>query len=179
MAHPYLSFDPAAEVNGETLQAIPATFNVAATAQRLLRLHGLPAHPQAGHWYPLQSWLNLLAEVETSYGAETVYAVGLNIITQCQWPGGLTTLEQAVEALDQACRLNIQGEPIGYYRYEPCGRRCLRVECFTPTPPDFERGILTGMARQFKPAESLRIAVTAGPAAADDPIHLKRFLIRW
>jgi len=179
MSHPYISFDSAAKVNGDTLLAIPAAFSVSATAEVLLRLHGLPAQPKAGQWYPLQAWLNLLAQIEESFGSATVYAVGLHIITHSQWPANLRSLEEAVHALDLACRSNIKGEPIGYYRAEPCGQRCLQVECLTPTPPDFERGILTGMARQFKPAESLRVSVDPAPLAGDDNPLLKRFIIRW
>ncbi|GAA4054914.1 hypothetical protein GCM10022409_47560 [Hymenobacter glaciei] len=179
MRHPYQSFDPVAEVNGETLHAFRAAFNVDALALDLLKRHGLPVAPQAGRWYPLQGWLDLLATVEATYGPETVYAVGLQVFANCRWPEGLSDLESAVRALDEACRLNVQGEPIGYYRAEACGPQGLRVECRTPTPKDFERGIVTGLVRQFKPDGSLRVGVTWEPTPeVGDPLF-KRFLVRW
>ncbi|WP_345226776.1 hypothetical protein [Hymenobacter koreensis] len=177
--HSYISFDPAAEVNGDTLQALLEAFQVRYHAQHLLRQHGLPAAPKVGNWYPLQAWLDLLADVEHTYGEQTVYAVGLHIVTCSRWPAGLTSLNDALSALDEACRSNVEGENIGYYRVQQLAPGDVRVLCLTPTPVAFEHGLLTGMARKFRPEQSLRIRVEKEATPANSPPLLKWFRIKW
>lgn len=177
--HPYISFDPVAEVNGDTLQAVLHAFQVRHHAQLLLRQHGLPAAPQAGSWYPLQAWLDLLADVESSYGEQTVYAVGLHIVTCSRWPAGLATLNDALGTLDEACRHNVEGGDIGYYRVQELAPGDVRVLCLTPTPVAFEHGLLTGMARKFRPQHSLRIRVEKESPPPNSPPLLKWFRIKW
>lgn len=175
----YQSFDPAAQVNGDTLLTLESALLTPSKAHQLLHKHGLPTKPEAGHWYALQGWLNLLGAVEQEYGAATVYAIGLQVVAHCSWPLGLANLTQALLALDEACRTNVQGEPIGYYRTEECGLQNLRVECLTPTPPDFERGLLTGLARLYKPVGAVRVFVNQETSPADAPAQFKRFRVRW
>ncbi len=179
MADAYVSFDPAATVNGDTLRALLATFHIPQLAREMLEKYGLPANPQPGHWYSLQAWLDVLSELELFYGDRTVYAVGLQVATSSLWPAHITTLEQALHALDETCRLNIKGTTIGYYRIESQQPRKIWVHCLTPTPVDFERGIITGLARKFKPLDSLRVEITRENMPLDAPHLLKRFQVKW
>ncbi len=179
MADAYVSLDPVATINGNTLRALLAAFHIPQLAREILARYGLPADPQPEHWYPLQAWLDVLSELELFYGERTVYAVGLQIATISVWPTHITTLEQALQALDEACRLNVKGAPIGYYRTESLQPRKMLVHCLTPTPIDFECGIITGIARKFKPADSLRIEVTKESTPLNAPRLLKRFHVKW
>lgn len=179
MADAYVSFDPQAEISGDTLGALVASFLLPQLARDLLVKHGLPAVPEPEQWYTLQAWLDVLSEVEIFYGQQTVYAVGLQVATCSRWPIHLTSLDQALEALDEACKANVRGTSIGYYRTVAHEARMLLVECLTPTPADFECGLITGLAHRFQPADSLRLRVSSEPLGLDAPPLLKRFRIRW
>lgn len=179
MARSYLAFDPNGVINGETLQAIGRAFHRPAHAYRLLQDQGLPTLPKSGVWYPLQSWLNLLGELEEVYGPQTVYAVGLQIATASVWPVGMATLEAVLLALDDTCRANIQSSPMGYYKSHPLGEHAMRVMCYTPTPVSFEHGLVTGVARQYKPAGSLRVRVEMEAVPPGSLPELKWFRVTW
>ena len=179
MADAYISLDSVAAINGNTLRALIASFHLPHLAREMLVRYGLPADPEPGHWYPLQAWLDVLSELELFYGEHTVYPVGLQIISTSVWPTHIATLEQALRALDESCRLNVQGKTIGYYRVEGEYPRQMVVECLTPTPVSFECGIITGLAREFKPADSLRVQVRQQNIPLDASPLLKRFVVKW
>ncbi|UYZ58226.1 hypothetical protein [Hymenobacter latericus] len=171
--------DAGAQVNGATLGVVLKAFRIPQQAQNLLKKHGLPANPDRNAWYSLQAWLDLLGDLGEEYGSTTQYAAGLEVVEQCVWPAGLGSLPQAIEALDAALRCNIQGGNIGYYRSTVAGRHEIIVECFTPAPPDYECGIIMGLARKFKPATAIRVFVTREQPRQSDPEALKRFKVSW
>ncbi|AYA37843.1 hypothetical protein D3Y59_12790 [Hymenobacter oligotrophus] len=171
--------DADAQVNGATLSVVLKAFRIPQQAQNLLKKHGLPANPDANAWYSLRAWLNVLADLGKEYGSSTQYAAGLHIVEQCIWPAGLRTLPQAIESMNTALRCNIQGGNIGYYRSHPIGPNEIQVECFTPAPPDYESGIIMGLARKFKPAGALRVQVTPEKLPANSSAGLKRFRVSW
>jgi hypothetical protein len=179
MPHPYLAFDASSEVNGATIQLVLAACYIPEVGALLLTKHGLPAQPQAEDWYPLQAWLNVLADLEQRTWENTIYAAGLRVIDQCIWPPNLHTLPQALASLEQACRANIRGKNIGYYQVDELGPHHVRVRCLTPTPAEFELGILTGLARRYKPAQALRIQVKAEQTPAGSSPLLKWFQVNW
>lgn len=179
MVHPYVSPDPHATITGETLQAVFAAFRLPQQAHQLFSKHSLPTLPQPWQHYPLQFWLDLLADVEKSCGGPTVYSLGLHIVHCCKWPADLTTLDEALQAMDRACRANVQGDDIGYYAYEKAGPHQALLTCLTPTPLDFEYGLLTGVARKFKPPGCLLIRVEKAPVPEGSPPLLKRFRVHW
>lgn len=179
MPHRYRSFDPNATINGESIRSVLAAFQLPQLGRELLERHGLPAAPLAGHWYPMQAWLDVLTELEERYGSQTVYQAGLQVVDNSVWPPDLTDLRTALDALHTAYTANVHGQNIGYYRVEAAGPQQLRVLCFTPNPPDFECGIITGLARRFKPADTVRLRVDKEETAPDAPVHLKQFRVSW
>ncbi|MGI4874293.1 MAG: hypothetical protein ACRYFX_24315 [Janthinobacterium lividum] len=90
MSHPYQAFDAATEVNGATIQLVLTAYDVPPIGTLLLTKHGLPARPQAQRWYPLQAWLNVLADLEQRVWEDTLYTAGLRVIDQCVWPPHLS-----------------------------------------------------------------------------------------
>ncbi|WP_070742380.1 hypothetical protein [Hymenobacter coccineus] len=179
MSHPYLAFEASSEVNGATIQLVLAACLVPHIGTQLLTKHGLPAQPQAEEWYPLQAWLDVLADLEQRTWEDTIYAAGLRAIDLCVWPPNLHTLSDALAALEQACRANIRGQNIGYYQVDELGPHEARVRCLTPTPAEFERGILTGLARRYQPARGLRVRVEPEPTPPNAPRLLKWFRVSW
>lgn len=177
---PLVSFDPQAEINGESIRSVLSAFQVLQQGRKLLEHHGLPTEPQAGQWYPMQAWLDVLADLRTHYGPETLYHVGLQVVRNSVFPVGMATLRQALESLDTAYQTNVRGRNMGYYRVEELGPQQLRVRCHTPNPLEFDCGIITGLARQYRPVGAVRLRVDAEtPPAADDQTGNKSFLVSW
>lgn len=180
MASPtYLSFDPQAEINGETIRVMLAAFQLPRHGENIMRKHGLPAEPVLGGWYPMQAWLNVLGELETVYGEQTVYAAGLQVVHHSLWPPTVHTLAEALQMLEAVRQANMRGHSIGYYTVEQQGPRTVRVVCSNPSPASFDHGLLTGLARKFKPAEAMRVRVTKEETPAHSPVTLKWFSVSW
>lgn len=174
----YLSFDPTAEINGDSVGAVVAGIFVPALGQELLARQGLPATPQPGQWYPMQAWLNLLAEAEDRLGALTLYQTGVLMVDHGVFPTGMPSLLSALQALDGVCRANVRGHDMGHYRVEEAGARRLLMHRRTPHPPEFERGVVTGLARRYKPAEAVRLLVEVHLGAVATAYETT-FLITW
>ena len=80
-------------------------------------------------------------------------------------PPEIDNIEAALASIDVAYHMNhrIQGEVlfdpatgimkegIGHYRYQPGGDRGGVMVCETPYPSEFDRGIITGTARRWRP----------------------------
>ena len=175
----YLSFDPQAEINGETIRVMLAAFQLPRHGENIMRRHGLPAEPVMGSWYSMQSWLNVLGELEATYGEQTVYAAGLQVVHHSPWPPTVRTLSEALDLLETVRQANMRGLSIGYYIVRPQGPRAVRVECFNPSPAAFDHGLLTGLARKFKPAEAVRVQVVRETTPVGSPPTLKWFRVNW
>lgn len=171
--------DPAAEIIGASLRVTLAAFQLPQKAQELLVLHGLPADPEPDQWYPVGAWLRVLRDMEQHYGPQTVYAAGLQVVQLSRWPTNFLTLREVLRSLDQAHRVNVRGKNVGYYRVEELGPRELRIECLTPVPTEFDRGIITGVTRKFRPDGAVRVQVLLEPFWTEGPPELKRFHVRW
>lgn len=176
----YLSFDPAALINGASVRSVLAGLRLLGRGPELLLRHGLPESPTPGQWYSMQAWLNVLRDVEQEFGQETLYAVGLQVVEHAELPPSLTSLPQALRALDLIYRTNVHGRNMGYYRVVHEKPTEILLHCRTPNPPAFERGIITGLTRRFKPADALRVRVEEAPTRPDpaDP-HLTAYVVNW
>jgi len=179
MLHSYRSFDPSARINGDSIRTVLDTFQLKQQAQEILTQHGLPAEPAPGQWYPWQAWLDVLAHLEQAYGTQTVYAAGLHVVNVSVWPPNIRTFHQALLALDQAYRANIQGITIGSYTIQTRGPREIRVVCYTPNPLAFDCGIITGLVRKFKPVDAIRVQVNEETTPPDASENLKWFRLTW
>ena len=179
MSFLYVSFDSKAEINGETIGTVLSAFQIPQHGGDLLTRHGLPAQPQPGAWYPMQAWLNVLYDLETYYGEQTVYAAGLQIGGQSAWPPTVRTLAEALQALEEVRQVNMRGQYIGYYRVEEQRPRAVRVVCSNPSPAAFDHGLLTSLARKFRPAEAVRVQVARVATPTGSPITLKWFEVSW
>ncbi|MFC2137727.1 hypothetical protein ACFLTE_06090 [Bacteroidota bacterium] len=50
--------------------------------------------------------------------------------------------------------MNHRNGSIGNYKYEKTGEKSAIITCTNPYPDDFDKGIISAMARRFKPATS-------------------------
>ena len=143
---------PTVEVNGETVLSIVAGMGTHTDrASRILAGHGL-ADPRPGSWYNQQSWLNAFKEIAETLGPNTLYKIGMAVPEKAKFPPQITTVPQALAAIDMAYRMNHRGGEIGSYQYQETGPSSARMVCRNPYPSDFDRGIIQAMANRFKPA---------------------------
>jgi hypothetical protein len=179
MSDYYSAFDPAAEIRSENLNAVFQTLQVGQERLALLSRFELPSQPQEGEWYSWQVWVSMLEYMKEHYGSQIVYSVGLQVINESIWPPNIHTLHEALNALDTAYKLNIRGEYIGSYSIEGKGLRSIRIVCDTPNPIEFDRGIITGIGRKFKPLGVMRVQVEPERTPSEAPVHLKWLEVSW
>lgn len=153
------------EVNGETVLSIVAglgTFK--SMALTLLKKHGID-NPKAGAWYSQQAWLDAFKEISGSLGGSTLFNIGQKIPESAVFPPQINDIQKALGAIDVAFHMNhrmkgkalfnpengMMSEGIGHYTFKSTGPTEARMVCKNSYPCDFDRGIIEGMARKFKP----------------------------
>lgn len=153
----FKSFDDNVEVNGETVSAIVNAFPEYLTnmALQILKNSGIE-NPIPGEWYSQKSWLNAFKEIGDKFGSNTLFEIGKAIPSNAQFPSEIDTLEKALDSINVAYQMNHRNGEIGYYKLVSIdlkGKTAV-MNCKNPYPCDFDRGIITAMARKFRPLES-------------------------
>jgi hypothetical protein len=171
----YKAFEPGIEVNGQTVYAIVDGFHVSKKLpSQILLAEGIGTADASGivqvdpaAWYSQEAWLRAFERIAKEVGAPNLLAIGLKIPENAKFPPTIIDIKSAIASIDVAYHLNHrkQGrvmfdepsgtmlEGIGHYGYEPVvGKRAIISRCENPYPCDFDRGILTAMARRFEKA---------------------------
>lgn len=162
----YVSPRPGIEVSGQSLRGyLDVTGRIAFITSRILGRRGIDKIvPES--WYPLEVALEMFREIDQMVGEYTLFAIGRQIPENVPLPPGITTIEDALGALDVMYHLNhrLGGqvmfdlktsrmiEGIGHYQFRVVGSRRGIMVCDNPYPSDFDRGIITGLSRKLKPA---------------------------
>lgn len=170
----YRAFEPDIEILGAAVMATVGGFGpLRSIVERMLCRYGLfpdPRHTDAGvaqidRWYPQQTWLDALLEVDTRYGTEILFNIGAEIPNNAVFPVSPVDAHTAVKSIDVAYHLNHRRggqlmydaatqtmlEGIGHYGYERLGAGHILSTCETPYPCEFDFGIVATMARRFEP----------------------------
>lgn len=161
----YVAFRPGIQVSGQSVLAVTrAMGRYALLAQNALARQGIKSvHPSG--WYPQQAFLNAFREVAFEIGEHTLFAMGKKVPDLAGVPPKFTTIEAALAAVDvayHASHRDAEGslfdpktgsirEGIGHYAFRSEGPRAGVMVCDTPYPSDFDRGIVAGVARLFRP----------------------------
>lgn len=170
----FRAFEPGIEVNGQTVWSIVDGFINKASPSRLLvdegigqlGVDGVVLLDKAG-WYPQDAWLRAFEKISETLGDHMLFNIGKRIPENAVFPPWVVDIDSALKSIDVAYHLNHrkggrvmfdlqQGallEGIGHYGYarpEAHGRLIVS-ECRNPYPCEFDRGILTAMARRFEP----------------------------
>ena len=157
----YKSFSEGVEVNGQSiLSIVNALSNGQENRLEILKKHGIDPAPDK--WYPQQAWLNAFKEISTVIGDHTVFLIGKSIPDNATFPPEINNLEMALNSIDQAYHMNHQGGEIGHYKlieFDEINKTAI-MSCNNPYPSEFDRGIITTMARKFRPKSSLKSDVT-------------------
>jgi hypothetical protein len=175
----FQAFEPGIEVNGQTVWAIVDGFIFSKqTPSRILVAEGIGTmgkdsvvkiDPNA--WYSQEAWLRAFKQISSSLGPQVLMNIGKRIPENAIFPPWVVDIDTAIQSIDVAYHLNHrkQGkvmfdlgtkemlEGIGHYGYErPNPHKALIVsECANPYPCDFDRGILSTMARRFEPTATV------------------------
>ncbi|MFC7141028.1 hypothetical protein ACFQMA_14480 [Halosimplex aquaticum] len=114
-------------------------------AQRAFRDRDL-ATARPGEWYPLSSYVHAVEAVHGLVGDHAVHALGQRIARAVAFPEGVESVPDALDALDDVCRDRHRGGDVGGYAFRQIGDEDGRIECHTPYPCAFDRGVVEGTA---------------------------------
>ncbi|MDD4964850.1 MAG: hypothetical protein PHI11_13125 [Gallionella sp.] len=152
----FIAFEKDAEVAGHAiltcLNCFPEYFR--ADVERLLKEKNIVDIAPI-KWFNLQNYLDVLKEVSTRYGANTLFNVGV-AIGEGAPSSPETTLQSALAAWDALYRSHHHNAYLGYIKLLSFDNQAKKavVEVKTPYPCHFERGLATALARKFKPQDA-------------------------
>lgn len=145
----YVVFDENVEVRGLTIQATLEAMGQ--SGYEALARHGIE-DVQSDGWYSQVAYLNAFKELAED-GLLNMVAVGMGVPDLVEWPPEITTVEQALGALDAAYHMNHRGGDIGSYEFVSTGEREGKVVCNNPYPSDFDYGLIYRIVQKFRPDE--------------------------
>lgn len=191
----FMAINPGVEVSGSTVLSFMNSMEQGReTRKKILKNHGIDPDPKV--WYKQQAWLNAYKEVYDSLGQMNLFLIGKAVIKNAEFPP-MKNLEEALHSINIAYHMNhrlngkIMFNPedgsftpgIGHYKLEQydAKQRKAVVVCRNPYPSKFDEGILTQLARTFKPQDSVSQKITL-----DETRETRRnggssctFLIQW
>lgn len=174
----FRAFEPGIEVNGQTVWSIVEGFQRTQTPSRILVEQGLGTLGPDGvvqiimaDWYSQEAWLQAFEKISATLGPQALFTIGQRIPGNAIFPPWVDSIDSGIRAIDIAYHLNhrkagrvmidletmVMLEGIGHYGYQRPHpqKNLIVVECANPYPCDFDRGILTAMARRFEPTATL------------------------
>ena len=165
----YEQFAPNVEVNGETVLTTVNSFPefMRNIALKILAENGIK-NPVQGGWYSQKAWLDSFKEIAEKYGSNTLFEIGKAIPSNAKFPPEIDTIEKALASIDVAYHMNHRNGDIGFYKLvsHDESKATLVMQCKNPYPCDFDRGIITAMARKFK--TGVKVALdTSKPSRKD------------
>ncbi len=156
------------EVRGEVLLGyLEAMGQLKQFALQQFKAFGI-TNPQQGQWYPLESLMGVFERFAKKHALQTI---GASVIRTAKWPKEIDSLYKALSSIDAAYHMNhrrdgrelfdyrtnriIEGE-IGhdYVIQLPDKKNTLLYVCESFYPCDFDFGMASQFAKQFKPAGS-------------------------
>lgn len=155
MVEPRKASSPRAEVLGEIVCSFFDTMGAfKGLAKEILAANGIE-DPNPRLWYSQRAWRDSLREIAEKIGPNTLFQIARQIPAGAEIPPEFDTLEKAFQNLDAAYRGTHRGGDVGHYRVVESGEKSLQIECTTPYPCDFDRGIVAGLAQRFEGANPL------------------------
>jgi hypothetical protein len=120
-------------------------------------------------WYPVQRYLSALERVRQQVGDQVLFEGGLAVPKHAVFPPMVKGLHDALGSIDIAYHMNHRRngqvmfdpasgqmiEGMGHYRYEVVDTRRGVMQCEEPYPCDYDRGIITTIAKRFEPSATV------------------------
>lgn len=164
----YKPYDPNVEVKGNlialVLNVIPAGKGL---VLKIFQRHGVV--PKEEKWFPQKNFLDAIREMEEKIGEHSIFVIGKGIIKGFGFPP-IDSLSKALKLLDIYYHMyhRINGrvlfnpetgemyEGIGHYKVVEFDEelRTAIVVSDTPYSDSMDKGILTEVVREYKPAGS-------------------------
>jgi len=169
----FKTFEQGIEVNGQTVYAIVDGFKLfKAIAARFLLENEIGEEVEGGDikiipekWYSQEAWLKAFESIAKKVGESVLFQIGLAIPENAKFPPWVKDIESAIKSIDIAYHMNHRKgnialfdpntgkmtEGIGHYGFEKVKNENIIVsECENPYPCEFDRGIITTMAKKFE-----------------------------
>ncbi len=122
-------------------------------------------------WYPIEPYLEIYTALGERFGEATLFSIGKKVPEGVVWPPHIKTIEDGLASIDIAYHLNHRlggelmcnlatgelKEGIGHYRLVGIEGRRATMVCDTPYLSDFDRGIITTLARMFRPVAEVKL----------------------
>jgi hypothetical protein len=191
----FTAINPQMQVNGQTVLSIANGMGASKRMGLKILEENNIQDPEPERWYSQQDWLNAFKQISEKIGAGTLFMIGKSIPENAVFPPHIETIDQALSAIDVAYHMNhrLAGEQlfnpqtgqmqegIGHYKYNKISDSKVEIICDNPYPCDFDKGIITAMARRFKPAHSTRILISheksEGCRGSGD--HSCKYVVEW
>lgn len=153
----FIAFDKNAEIVGHailnSLNSFPAYYR--ADIERSMKENGI-VNVVPDNWYNQQRYLNVLKEISTRYGANTLFNAGAAIGDIIPFPPD-TPLESVFSAWGEVYGAHHRNGNIGYINlisFDSQAQKAV-MECKNPYSCHFERGVITACLRRFKPKNAI------------------------
>jgi hypothetical protein len=153
-------FDLNSEFLGKAL--LPAIFGLPNYAQnnmlKILREQGL-TDPDPEAWYSINIMIAFYKKIAKNFGPNTIFDLGKSIPENAEFPPAVDSIEKGLNLIDVAYNMNHRNGYLGFYKMvrHNLEEKKIVMQCYNPYPCDFDRGLLTAMARKFK--SGVRVAV--------------------
>jgi hypothetical protein len=153
-------FAPDAQVLGKTL--LSSISGLPSFAQKnmlqLLEQEGIK-EVDLDDWQSLTIALAFYAQVAVNFGPNTIFDLGKAVPEKAIFPPGIDSIETALQSIDVAYNMNHRNGYVGFYKVvsHDSEKKELIMHCYNPYLCDFDRGLITAMARKF--ASGVRVVV--------------------
>ncbi|EMA27703.1 hypothetical protein [Haloarcula japonica] len=180
----YDAFDPAVEINGQTvLTIVEEAMGKFSDEYRKRALAALAAEgitePAADEWYPQQAWLNAFETIADDLQPHVLDRLGEQIPSVADWPNDFDTVPEGLQSIDEAYQRNHRGGDIGQYRFESVAERTGEVTCENPYPCPFDRGLIRGIAQQYAPVDAFVFLEETGETCRRNGDDACTYTVYW
>lgn len=179
------------ETNGQTIWAIvDAMEEDKEMAIEILANNGI-INLQPDKFYSLQNFLHAFNEIATEIGPKMLFKIGKAVLRNAKFPPDVNDIHKALSLINIAYHMNhkkdgqdmfdpstgVLLDGIGNYIYQKKNETSGIMICNNPYPGEFDRGIISAMARKFEPLAEVTLDI-----AAEAHIQLgdsRSYLITW
>jgi hypothetical protein len=160
----YKASSPNCELIGSMVASLWAAFpeNFQGAIKGVLLKHGV-ADIQPEKWYLLQSVLDALKELETTFGHHLLSQVGEQAALRAPVPPEVKSFKDCLINMNATLKKINRGGSAGGYEVQeddaPGGLQRFRVIASTPFPCSLTRGYLESFARRFGPVGTQEVLV--------------------
>jgi hypothetical protein len=133
-------------------------------------------------WYSQRAYVQFFEILSERTGPSTLYLNGRKVAENVALPRDIDSLEKLFRALNSIYQ---QGRrhcnPDEGWRYERIDEQSARMTIISPYPDEYERGVLEGFARKYKPPDAAHVRVEYEPSQprADAGGDRTVFLVTW